>query len=89
MDAFKPFLYSALKNTEEYSVCVAAVGVTGDICRAIGNKVLPYCDEIMVFLLENLSVRVRFVSRVETRAARSSNFTNFTTLVILLILLLE
>ncbi|XP_012254098.1 importin subunit beta-1 isoform X2 [Athalia rosae] len=55
MDAFKPFLYLGLKNHAEYQVCCAAVGLTGDICRALKNKVLPYCDEIMTLLLENLS----------------------------------
>jgi hypothetical protein len=41
-----------------FQVCGAAVGLTGDICRALKNKVLPYCDEIMMLLLENLSVSV-------------------------------
>ena len=36
-------------------MCVAAVGVVGDICRAIGRQILPYCDEIMTVLLTNLS----------------------------------
>jgi len=39
-------------------VCGAAVGLTGDICRALKGKVLPYCDEIMMLLLENLGVGV-------------------------------
>lgn len=54
MDAFKPFLYLGLKNHPEYQVCGAAVGLTGDICRALKGKMLPYCDEIMTLLLENL-----------------------------------
>ncbi|XP_015608846.1 importin subunit beta-1 isoform X3 [Cephus cinctus] len=54
MDAFKPFLCLGLKNHAEYQVCVTAVGLTGDICRALKNKILPYCDEIMTLLLENL-----------------------------------
>jgi importin subunit beta-1 len=36
-------------------VCHAAVGLVGDICRALGPIVAPYCDEIMTILLENLS----------------------------------
>lgn len=56
MDAFKPYLYMGLKNHQEHQVCVAAVGLTGDICRAIKNNILPYCDEIMTLLLENLSL---------------------------------
>ncbi|KAJ2953692.1 hypothetical protein O0L34_g1309 [Tuta absoluta] len=54
MDAFKRYLYMGLKNHQEYQVCIAAVGLTGDICRALKSKVLPYCDEIIVLLLENL-----------------------------------
>ncbi|OXU27419.1 hypothetical protein TSAR_008605, partial [Trichomalopsis sarcophagae] len=55
MEAFKPFLCVGLKNHAEYQVCGAAVGLTGDICRALKNKMIPYCDEIMTLLLENLS----------------------------------
>ena len=32
------------------------MGVVGDLCRALGTKILPYGDELMVLLLENLSV---------------------------------
>ncbi|XP_073825652.1 importin subunit beta Fs(2)Ket [Musca autumnalis] len=55
MDAFKPFLYMGLKNHQEYQVCCAAVGLTGDICRALKQLIIPYCDEIMNLLLANLS----------------------------------
>lgn len=37
-------------------VCSAAVGLMGDLCRALGSKVLPYCDKVMMVLLENLAV---------------------------------
>lgn len=56
MDAFKPYLYLGLKNHQEYQVCVAAVGLTGDICRVLRNQIAPFCDEIMTLLLENLSL---------------------------------
>lgn len=55
MEAFKPFLHMGLKNFQEYQVCCAAVGVFGDICRALKNNILPYCDEIMQQLLANLN----------------------------------
>ncbi|XP_035206788.1 importin subunit beta-1-like isoform X2 [Stegodyphus dumicola] len=55
MDAFSPYLALGLKNHAEYQVCSAAVGLTGDICRALSLKVLPYCDDIMTLLMENLS----------------------------------
>lgn len=47
-------LISGLKNVEEYQVCTAAVGVLGDVCRAVNKGVLTYCDEIMRCLLELL-----------------------------------
>ncbi|XP_025092780.1 importin subunit beta-1-like isoform X1 [Pomacea canaliculata] len=54
LEAFKPYLLLGLKNYAEYQVCVAAVGLVGDLCRALGIKVLPYCNELMMMLLENL-----------------------------------
>uniref|UniRef100_A0A665X4V0 Importin N-terminal domain-containing protein n=1 Tax=Echeneis naucrates TaxID=173247 RepID=A0A665X4V0_ECHNA len=54
MDAFKPFLAIGLKNYAEYQVCLAAVGLVCDLCRALMSNILPYCDEIMHLLLENL-----------------------------------
>ncbi|NXX16424.1 IMB1 protein, partial [Podargus strigoides] len=58
MDAFKPFLGIGLKNYAEYQVCLAAVGLVGDLCRALQNNILPFCDEVMQLLLENLGVSV-------------------------------
>ena len=37
MEAFKPFFLMGLKNTAEYQVCHAAVGLVGDICRGKNN----------------------------------------------------
>lgn len=54
MDAFKPYLFMGLKNHQEYQVCCAAVGLTGDLSRGLKTKIMPYCDEIMTLLLENL-----------------------------------
>ena len=55
MEAFKPFLHVGLRNVAEYQVCAAAVGVVGDICRALAQQFTPYANEIMAILLENLS----------------------------------
>ncbi|KAK4479985.1 hypothetical protein RD792_013039 [Penstemon davidsonii] len=44
-----------LQNFEEYPVCAVTVGVVGDICRALEDKVLSYSDEIMTQLLNDLS----------------------------------
>ena len=37
-------------------VTLAAVGVVADLCRELKSAIMPYCDEIMALLLENLSV---------------------------------
>lgn len=55
MDAFTPYLFMGLKNHQEHQVCVAAVGLTGDICRTLRAASTPYCDEIMTLLLGNLN----------------------------------
>ena len=54
MGHFGPFLSLGLSNYEEHQVCAVAIGVVGDICRALEVKVLPYCDEIISLLLRNL-----------------------------------
>ena len=54
MPHFRPFLSLGLSNFEEHQVCAVAIGVVGDICRALEIKVLPYCDEIVHLLLRNL-----------------------------------
>ncbi|XP_066915585.1 importin subunit beta-1-like [Clytia hemisphaerica] len=55
LEAFKPFLIQGLQNRAEYSVCISAIGVVGDLCRAVGAEITPYCDEIMQSCLENLA----------------------------------
>lgn len=55
MSEFYKYLEMGLQNFEEYQVCAISVGVVGDICRAIDDKVLPYCDNIMAHLLKDLS----------------------------------
>jgi len=54
MEHFRPFLSLALGNYEEHQVCSVAVGVVGDICRALDNKFLQYSDETISLLLHNL-----------------------------------
>ena len=36
-------------------MCAVAIGVVGDVCRALEAKVLPYCDEIVNLLLQNVA----------------------------------
>jgi importin subunit beta-1 len=54
MQHFQPVLLAALKNAQDHQVCTIAVNVVGDLCRSLGTKILPYCDEIVQQLLENL-----------------------------------
>lgn len=51
---FFPFLKLGLQNAEDYQVCIIAVGIVGDVCRALEGKVLPFCDEFVNILLTNL-----------------------------------
>lgn len=55
LDVFKPYLIQGLQNRAEYQVCIAAMGVVGDLCRAVGEKMAPYCQEIMQRCIENLA----------------------------------
>ncbi|XAR71612.1 hypothetical protein NMG60_11017972 [Bertholletia excelsa] len=55
MPEFYKYLEMGLQNFEDYQVCAVTVGVVGDICRALEDKILPYCDGIMTQLLKDLS----------------------------------
>lgn len=57
MESFTPFLYNALGNQEEPALCSMAIGLVSDIARALNEKVQPYCDAFMNYLLNNLRVR--------------------------------
>lgn len=59
MDAFSPFLYNALGNQDEPSLCSMAIGLVSDITRSIGERSQPYCDTFMNHLLNNLRVCFR------------------------------
>ncbi|KAK5654397.1 hypothetical protein OQA88_7307 [Cercophora sp. LCS_1] len=54
MDAFTPFLFNALANQEEPSLCSMAIGLVSDITRSMGERSQPYCDNFMNYLLNNL-----------------------------------
>ncbi|CAN6338658.1 unnamed protein product [Urochloa humidicola] len=55
MPQFYQYLEMGLQNFEEYQVCAITVGVVGDLCRALEDKILPFCDGIMTQLLKDLS----------------------------------
>jgi len=52
--AVTPFLLAALDKEEDYATCTTAVGVFGDVCRAIGHKMLPICDTLIAKLFDLL-----------------------------------
>ncbi|KAG5753459.1 hypothetical protein H9Q70_003908 [Fusarium xylarioides] len=54
MDAFAPFLYNALGNQDEPSLCSMVIGLVSDITRSLGERSQPYCDNFMNYLLNNL-----------------------------------
>jgi importin subunit beta-1 len=56
MEAFAPFLYNALGNQEEPTMCSMAIGLVSDITRSMGPPCQPYCDTFMNYLLNNLRV---------------------------------
>ncbi|RRT85276.1 hypothetical protein B296_00003858 [Ensete ventricosum] len=55
MQNFYPYLEMGLQNFQEYQVCAVTVGVVGDLCGALEDKLLVYCDGIMTLLLKDLS----------------------------------
>lgn len=54
MEAFAPFLFSALASYEDWQVGQAAVYVISDISRAINEGVTPYAERFMVGLIDIL-----------------------------------
>ena len=52
--AFFQYVETGLQNFTEYQVCSETVEVVGDLCRALGPKIAPYCDRIMFLLLNDL-----------------------------------
>lgn len=55
LQAFLPFLAPALKAYDDPQLCSVAVGLIGDICRALAEVSASYCDMFMTALLENLA----------------------------------
>eukprot|EP01006_Ploeotia_vitrea_P006516 TRINITY_DN13463_c0_g1_i1.p1 TRINITY_DN13463_c0_g1~~TRINITY_DN13463_c0_g1_i1.p1 ORF type:complete len:380 (+),score=24.45 TRINITY_DN13463_c0_g1_i1:146-1141(+) len=49
-----PPLLQGMRNIEEHSVCTVAIGVAGDLCRALGRNVAAFTDDIMRATLEIL-----------------------------------
>jgi len=48
-------LMQGLKDKAEHQVCISAIGVVGDLCRAIGGQMAIISDSIMEALIQNLA----------------------------------
>eukprot|EP00180_Rhodochaete_pulchella_P000858 Plantae.Rhodophyta-Rhodochaete_pulchella.ctg16944.p1 GENE.Plantae.Rhodophyta-Rhodochaete_pulchella.ctg16944~~Plantae.Rhodophyta-Rhodochaete_pulchella.ctg16944.p1 ORF type:complete len:283 (+),score=49.57 Plantae.Rhodophyta-Rhodochaete_pulchella.ctg16944:120-851(+) len=55
MEAFMPYLEVGLQNWQQYQVCGVAVGVVGDICRAIEREIMTYAPRIVALLMSALT----------------------------------
>ncbi|CAK4084837.1 unnamed protein product [Aphanomyces euteiches] len=54
MTPFYPILIAGLSNVQEHAVCASAVGVVGDVCRALGADVNVFIPDIVNQLLNIL-----------------------------------
>jgi len=54
VSSFLPMLYPALKSHEDTQLCTVAVGVIGDLSRALGDQSAQFSGPFMNVLLENL-----------------------------------
>lgn len=54
MEYFKTYLFIGLQNNMESRVCFAAIGLVGDLSRALHEDLAPYCDQIFALLFETL-----------------------------------
>jgi hypothetical protein len=68
MDSFLPFLIGALGNQEDSGLCSVAIGLVSDVSRALNEKVQPYCDTFMNYLLTILRVSNRILTNMVASA---------------------
>ncbi|KAF5352963.1 hypothetical protein D9758_007879 [Tetrapyrgos nigripes] len=54
ISAFLPLLYPALKTHDDAQLCTVAIGIIGDISRALGEQSAQYASSFMQVLFENL-----------------------------------
>jgi importin subunit beta-1 len=58
LSAFLPYLYPALKAYDDTTLCTVAIGIIGDVVRALGEQAAQYAEAFMTVLLENLRSEV-------------------------------
>jgi len=49
-----PFVTQGLRCIQDKALCEVAVGLVGDVCRAVTTGILPFTEEIITVLLQNL-----------------------------------
>ncbi|VVC34796.1 Armadillo-type fold,Armadillo-like helical,Importin-beta, N-terminal domain [Cinara cedri] len=54
MEYFKTYLFIGLQTNMEFQVCLAAIGLVGDLSRALHEDLAPHCDQIFALLFETL-----------------------------------
>jgi len=54
IESTMPFLIYGLRSHDQYQVCSVAVGVVGDLCRAVKRQISPYSEQIVLYLLQAL-----------------------------------
>lgn len=54
VSALLPYLFPALRAHEDTQLCTTAVGLIGDLSRALGEGSAQYAESFMTVLLENL-----------------------------------
>ncbi|CEH12917.1 karyopherin kap95 [Ceraceosorus bombacis] len=54
LPSFNPFLISALQGHQDLQLCKTAIGIVGDVCRALGPASAQYAEPYMVALTENV-----------------------------------
>lgn len=51
---FKPFVINALSVYQSHEIVQVAVGVIGDVCRALESRIEEHCDDLVRVLLASL-----------------------------------
>lgn len=54
MPLFAPMLKVGLENYEEIQVCLVALGILSDVCRALDRKIITYSDTFVQILVGHL-----------------------------------
>ncbi|GFR39763.1 hypothetical protein Agub_g247 [Astrephomene gubernaculifera] len=54
LQQFMVYIRAGLQDHMQWQVCLSTVGVLGDVSRAVGAAIWPYCDELVSIILANL-----------------------------------